>query len=124
MRTRYAWETFTTNEHGGVVWVADHDTAIEKFARTVEVNGVIRWQESDNIPPADCMKQWHGLGLVTFDELTNTAIARDAHLEKVFADYSQNQSSTPSAEELFELRANFEPGTVVVDVISGRRTKI
>jgi hypothetical protein len=36
----------------------------------------------------------------------------------------ENMTDEQRREEDFELRANFEPGTVIVDVITGKKRKV
>lgn len=48
--------------------------------------------------------------------------AVDRHTRAAIDAYRKTHTSF-SDEEIAEIRANFEPGTVVVDVISGRRIK-
>lgn len=49
------------------------------------------------------------------------ARAREIDVDKFLAEYRKNQPATPSAEEQCEMRAEFGPGAVVVNVITGRK---
>jgi len=51
--------------------------------------------------------------------------ACDAHTTKALAAYRKAmENHVPSDEEMFEMRAAFGAGTEVVNVITGRRTKL
>jgi hypothetical protein len=89
----------------------------------VDGDGVVRWMSNGAVPPEDILESWASLGL-PFDIVQSKA-ARKRDLAFILADYRKAQKGRkPSAEEMFEMRANFEPGTVVVDVITGRRTRL
>lgn len=53
----------------------------------------------------------------------NTQLARDIEVAESIAAY-RKQASAPSEEELNEMRAAFGKGTTVVDVLTGRKTRL
>jgi hypothetical protein len=106
----------------GQGWVLDVAEAREAFQNAHVVEGVLRWKSNGRVPPADCVQDFLAAGCQGFDVAKSTA-ARDADLTAFVAEYKRNQRPA-SAEELFEMRAAFGPGAVVVDVLSGRRTKL
>jgi hypothetical protein len=63
------------------------------------------------------------IGRITKSQYEASVAAREADDDKFFAEYRKNQRPL-SGEELFEMRAAFGPGETVVDVISGRKTKL
>lgn len=84
-----------------------------------EVDGVLYWKCNDAVIP-----YW------VFDDagLECTAKQRKAHdieTEKEIRAYREAQKNQEvSAEHLHELKANFAPGTVVVDVFTGRKIQL
>lgn len=118
---RHAWEKCLPNGDGTVRWIADDEKARRQFAEATVVEGVVRWISNGRVPPADCCEQWARLGL-PFD-LATSAAARDAETAAFMAAYRKNDRA-PSAEERAEMRAAFGEGTEVMDVITGRRTRL
>lgn len=64
------------------------------------------------------------LALVT-DKVSveNTQMARDIEVAESIAAY-RKQAAAPSEEELNEMRAAFGKGTTVVDILTGRKTRL
>lgn len=86
-------------------------------------DGVLRWNSNDRVPFDDAIRLAISLGMPV-DRIKSAAV-RDAENAKFIAEYKAAQAGIKaSAEELAEMRANFEPGTVLVNVLTGRRTKI
>jgi hypothetical protein len=116
-----AWQKPIPNGDGTVRWIADDDKARRQFRDATVIDGVVRWQSNGAVPPADCCAQWARLGLA-FD-LAKTTAARDTELAAFLAEYRRT-ATAPSAEQRAEMRAAFGPGTEVVNVITGRRTRL
>ena len=104
--------------------VREEQRLIEQFSEaTVAANGVVRWNSNGQVPPADVLAVWAEQGF-TFDRAASTA-AREADTAKFVAEYRRREARrVVSAEERAEMRAAFGPGTVVVNVITGRRTRV
>jgi hypothetical protein len=122
MTTRPASEKFVA----GQGWVFDAEKSRASFEGAhVDANGVVRWNSNNSVPFDDMLEDWASrLGITSFNMEASRA-AREKDNAKFFAEYRKAQRGRkPSAEEMFEMRANFEPGTVVVDVITGRRTRL
>lgn len=81
-----------------------------------EKDGVWYWRSNDSVIMLDVCRH-HG---IPYDPAKQEA-ARDAYVSASLSEYRANQGPA-SAEELYEMRANFGPGKVVVDVVTGRRT--
>jgi hypothetical protein len=79
--------------------------------------GELRWLSNDRPVPLDTFKD------ALVDPPARQAKAAKADTDAFLADYRANQGPM-SAEERFEARAAFGPGATVVDVITGRRTKL
>ena len=52
-----------------------------------------------------------------------TRAARDEEVEKSLAEY-RRRAAEPSEEELHEMRAAFGEGTTVVNILTGRKTRL
>ncbi len=79
-----------------------------------------RWASNDSYVPLDCLRPYG----VPADVDAQTA-ANHAHVQAFLAKYRKAQRGRkPSAEERFEMRAAFGAGATVVNVITGRRTKV
>jgi len=117
MRRKHAWER--PSPEG---WVFEEDKARAKFGDAAVMGGVVRWNSNGSVPPADCLGDWHDLGLIGDEELEMSTAAREADTAKLLESYrKRNANRKLSAEERFELRANHGPGTTLVNVITGRR---
>ena len=88
---------------------------------------VILWKSNNRSPMSDMMGNWLELGLIDLSAFRATEKAREEQYNAFFDEYRKEQANrTPEelAEEAFELRANFDPGTVIVNVITGERTVV
>jgi hypothetical protein len=84
-----------------------------------DADGIIRWKTNNVVPFAD-MLEANG---ITGDELARHVAAREKDNDAFFAEYRRRQPAKPSAEAMYEMRAAFGPGQVIVDVITGRRVR-
>jgi hypothetical protein len=91
------------------------------FTNATVTDGVPRWNSSDQIPPRDIIALWDSQDL-PFD-YEATLAAYEADLAASLAAYRANPPQL-SEETLAEMRAEFGPGEVVVDVITGVRTQL
>lgn len=81
--------------------------------------GILRWNANDAVVPPHVYKD---AGL---ECPADQRAAYEADLDVFLAEYRKaRENHVPSAEEMFEMRAAFGPGATVVDVITGRRTKL
>lgn len=104
-------------------YVFDEARAREEFTRGNVVDGVFTWKSNNNFPPEGVLKEWASLGL-PFD-MKKTLDARDKHYREFDAAYRKRMANyKPSAEEMFEMRAAFGEGATVVNVMTGKRTKL
>lgn len=120
---KYAWQKWNKETD---FWVQDKEKGRENFKKAlVTSSGVVRWKSNGSVPPADCLGDWYDLGLLTDRELEASTVMREAETAKFLEEYRRQAANRKqSAEERFELRANYEPGTTVVDVITGQRWKV
>lgn len=85
-------------------------------------NGIVRWKSNGRIPPDDLLELWHYAGCsFDYEESCRKRSAEDAAAIKEYRE--QMKDYIPSGEELMEMRAAFE-GTMVVDVLTGKKIKI
>jgi hypothetical protein len=79
---------------------------------------VIRWNSNDRIPFEDMLQNFVDAGWITAQELRNSVEQRVAEDRVAIEQYRKNRRA-PSAEELFEMRAAFGAGAIVVDALTG-----
>lgn len=86
---------------------------------TVVRDGIIHWKSNDAVVPGDVFKDAY----VAVPDGQEEARKRE---DQAFAaKYRKLRANhQPSGEELAEMRAEFGEGAVVVDVITGRRTRL
>lgn len=86
-------------------------------------DSIIRWNSNGQVPPADCVELAAHIGLpVCVDQCKG---ARDYETEQFLAGYRKRMENYQhSEEELFEMRAAFGPGAEVVNIVTGRVTKL
>ncbi len=84
-------------------------------------DGILRWKSSHRVPPQDCLEE---MGL-SDEDLHHCRLARDHEIDEFLTAYrKQMEDHEHSAEELFEMRAAFGPGAEVVNVITGKKTRL
>lgn len=102
---------------------AESERAIKEFANTVKIEGVLRWKQNGRVPPQELLEFWKHMGFKFNMAKTKAASARETRESlKVYRDRSL--SLKHSDEDLFEMRAAFGEGATVVDVITGKKTKL
>lgn len=80
-------------------------------------DGALFWQSNDRPVPMSVFKE----GLM--EAPAAQAETCEAHTQAFLAEYRRNPPQ-PTGEEIAEMRANFEPGATVVNVITGRRINL
>ena len=117
------------NGEFGEYWAKDAQKRLDKIVEDYHTgeliieDGVGKWLRSDNIIPDECAFYAEYMGLPIDREAT--AKARDEELQMLIEEYREYQDEhEPSDEELFEMRAAFGEGEVVVDVLTGRRIQL
>lgn len=88
------------------------------------VDGIVRWNSSNNVPPSDMVEAMIAYG---HDDIDIDAChkAREADNAVAIAQYIEarnNMTEDEKREEAFERRAAFGPGVEVVNVITGERS--
>lgn len=89
------------------------------------VDGIVRWDSNGHVPPADTLEEMLAAKGITTNEFLASGRARDAETAEFLAAYRKAEANrVPSAEEMYEMRAAFGEGTEVVNVITGRVTRL
>jgi hypothetical protein len=87
------------------------------------VDGVVRWKSNGEVPPQEVLDA--NRDRIPPVVMEKSIKVREQETEAFLREYrKQNLNRKPSHEELMEMRAAFGPGTTVVDVITGRKTKL
>ncbi|MEB8638244.1 hypothetical protein P4H32_31920 [Bacillus cereus] len=86
-------------------------------------NGIVRWKSNNSVPPTDILEFWAYLKK-PFD-YQKSLEQRDIEVQESLARYREAMKNhVPSEEELYEMRAAFGEGATVVNVITGKTTKL
>lgn len=88
----------------------------------VEEDGAAKWISSGNYLPADVVEKLTFAG-ADFFSAEATAAKREAQTAAFLDSYRRNYKG-PSEEEKAEMRAAFGEGTTVVNVITGKKTRL
>lgn len=93
------------------------------YTDTYKEDGVIRWKSNGRVPPQDILEFWRHVKLRFNMAKSQAARAKDdkAFLQQ-YRESQRQRQRTP--EELSEMRNAFGEGTVVVDVLTGRKTRL
>jgi len=84
-------------------------------AKRTSRKGVLRWKSNNAVIPPHVFKD----ALVECPETQRAAYEKDT--AAFLSEYRRNRRNRrPSAEEMFEMQANFPAGTKVVDMVTGR----
>ena len=112
----------------GAFWKKNAEQEIAKMQKRVDndeirtnANGGAFWNSNGNYLPADCAEILSHTDFPFSLEETNRA--RKARNEAFLENYRKNYQG-PTAEEQAEMRAAFGEGTTVVNVITGKRTRL
>jgi len=95
----------------------------ERLAASYETDaavseGVVRWLSNGRVPPDDVLALWRHVGK-EFDHDKSRAAGR-AELQAFLDGYrAANRGRGRTSEEMSELRAEFGPDALVMDVITG-----
>jgi hypothetical protein len=85
--------------------------------QTEDRNGILHWTSNGNPVPLSTFKEAFAVAPA------GQAEACQANTDAFLAEY-RAQDHTPSREDLFEMRAAFGAGATVVNVITGKRTRL
>ena len=112
----------------GAFWKKNAEQEIAKMQQRVDndeirtnINGGAFWNSNGNYLPADCAEILSHTDFAFSLEETNRA--RKAQNEAFLENYRKNYQG-PTAEEQAEMRAAFGEGATVVNVITGKRTRL
>ena len=85
----------------------------------IEEDGAAKWKSNGSYLMSDTVEQFLYGGIQISAEAT--ARKREEELKEFVKNY---RPSVPTEEEMYEMRAAFGAGAVVVDVISGQRIQL
>jgi len=102
--------------------ILDVARASERFRETHCEGGVLRWTSNGHVPPQDCLEDFREAGLGSFDMEASKRV-RDRETMAFLAEYKAADTGHTD-EELCEMRAAFGEGVTIVNVVTGRRTKL
>ena len=88
----------------------------------VEEDGAAKWISSGNYLPADVVEKLTFAG-ADFFSAEATAAKREAQTAAFLDSYRRNYKG-PSEEEKAEMRAAFGEGATVVNVVTGKKTRL
>lgn len=114
------WETYPEGHPAR----SNADYAFQQFYdNTVKLDGVVRWKSNGSVPPQEILEFWQHVRF-RFN-MAKSVAARNKDEKEFLARYAQAQrNQPPSAELMHELRANHPPGTVIQDVVTGRKIRL
>ena len=84
--------------------------------------GAIRWKSNNACAPTSAVAELHLNEIPGYNAVAHEK-AREADLDAFATRYKANDRP-PDAEQLYEMRAAFGEGTEVVNIITGRRTRL
>ena len=87
---------------------------------TRDADGILRWKTNGCVPPHECLVE---MG-ITGPELAKMDAVRHAEDAKFLAEYANRQRDEVTAEQRYEMEATFGRGATVVNVFTGRVTKL
>lgn len=96
---------------------------VEKYKKEeVKMQGLaVGWyfEKTDEFRPLmmDAVMELYLAGLIDEDIVHATAVAREAHTEKVLGDYIQNH--TYSTEDIYEMKSAFGEDAEVTNILTG-----
>jgi hypothetical protein len=86
---------------------------------------VVRWKSNNNIPPEECIDAFLKAGFITEQESINSTEQREIETAASIQKYIERMKNhVPSDEDVFEMRSAFGDGSIVVNVITGKRTQL
>lgn len=87
----------------------------------IDADGIYRWCSSGRVPFDDMLESWE----LPKSIIAKCQAARDIDDSNFLREYRKRMENyEPSGEELFEMRAAFGEGEVVVNVITGKKIQL
>ena len=88
-------------------------------------NEVVRWKSNDKLAPQDILDEMFVDGVLDEEQLRYAKMIRNREQDAFLAEYRERMANhVHSDEELFEMRAAFGEGAVVVNAITGKEIKL
>ncbi len=107
----------------GTFWKNKADESVKSyFEETSTVDGVIRWNSNDRVPPTELLELWAYVGIIDRYVYFKSLEVRDAEQSKSIQEYKEARAKQGySQEQLFEMRAAFGAGATVVNAVTGEK---
>lgn len=86
-------------------------------------DGAYRWKSNNSVPNKDMIGRWMILGYITADEAEASIKLRKIETDAFLKAYRKNPPKI-TAEDRYEMRAAFGEGAEVVNIITGKVTKL
>lgn len=80
-------------------------------------NNVVRWS-NDNIVPYDIIELLLGTDIINREQFNTTKEAMNDYMTNMIANHANRKLTS---EEVSEMKANFDEGTVMVNVLTGEK---
>lgn len=93
----------------------------EAYTSPDEDHKIVRWVSNDSVIPQDIAE---AAGWAYQDEMNEARDRQSAAAIEQYIKAQANRTPDQIAEEEFEMRAAFGPGTEVVNIFTGKRTKL
>lgn len=85
------------------------------------LNEVVRWNSNNRIPFDDKLKEFVSKGEITEYQFRTSQVQREIEVKQQIEEWKETQRNRKfTDEEKFEMNANFERGTKMVDVFTGK----
>lgn len=80
-------------------------------------NNVVRWS-NDNIVPLDIIELLLGTNIINQEQFNTTREAMNDYMKNMIASHANRKLTS---EGISEMKANFDEGTVMVNVLTGKK---
>lgn len=104
-------------------WVFDPIATEKSWERATVSSGVVYWSSNNNVPDEEILRDFLLIGKI-FD-LEASLKKREEQVSSFLSEYRKKMETYEhSPEEIDEMRSAFGPGATVVNVVTGKKTKL
>ena len=111
----------------GEFWKGEAEKSVKSyFEETSTVDGVIRWNSNDRVPPTELLELWAYVGILDRYVYYKSIEVQEREQAASIQQYKEARAKQGgySQEQLFEMRAAFGAGATVVNVLTGETIKL
>lgn len=111
------------NGESGPFWQKDAAEQLKGFIEDLKnkdmiiKNNVVRWSNG-NIVPYDIIELLLGTGIINQEQFNTTKEAMNDYMTNMIANHANRKLTS---EEVSEMKANFDEGTVMINVLTGEK---